>query len=594
MENIEDVEKNVDNVFSNLKIYQLPTELALILSLSIFELHVSNIEAKALDRYSAENAIVMRKSGLQILVENIIKRCLPLSIDLSGIEVKKDDMVSAGAALQFCQRYDMVSLLYWNYYNKLFIGSVNNRIVEFKYHEGLDIGRSTLNLLLHRYNESQNLTKSMDKSNFIPIRSAVKYSEATTIAIELIKKYEIEEIMDQMPDEIYALEKEIFKLQEKPRLDENTNYKGYSIGEYYRFWIEFSTLMAVYRFLCDKKSKLDNTFDRSSSRYILMCSLPKLLKWIINKASLREETVKLIIMDLMLDTESTHPDVLIQPLIPLKKQSMVLISPTIVTTTNWETCLLRNWGRSPDIYGNVVGGKKGKLADQLGNKFNHDYFVVSTRKKILGDNNKEIGDVDVAVFDKREGTIVIFEVKWLIEPDSPKETNKTHKEINTGIKQVLQNKREYLREPANFLKHVFPQYRIESTEVKELLGFVVGHGDVGPKDDIQNEIFVLDYLVLSEIIDGSKNLNLKELMKEVTNKHRKIEEIALKQAGTIRLKLAGYLFSAPGFGNFQAAESQGMKYQEKIKRNDLCSCGSGLKYKKCCLAVESLSQNAVF
>ncbi len=594
MGNIEDVEKNVDNVFSNLKIYQLPAELALILSLSIFEFHVSNIEAGGLDRYSAENAIVMRKSGLQILVENIIKRCLPLSIDLSGIKVKKDDMSSAGAALQFCQRYDMLSLLYWNYHNKSFIGSVNNRIVEFKYHEDIDIGRSTLNLFLHRYNESQNLSKSMDKSNFIPSRSAVKYNEAITIAIELIKKYEIEEIMDQMPDEIYEPRKEIFKLIEKPRVDENTNYKGYSIGEYYRFWIEFSTLMAVYRFLCDNKSELDNTFGRSSSRYIMMCSLPKLLKWIINKSSLKEETVKLILMDLMLDIDSTHPDVLIQPLIPLKKQGMVLISPTIVTTTNWETCLLRNWGRSPDVYGKVVGGKKGKLADQLGNKFNHDYFVVSTRKKILRDNNKEIGDVDVAVFDKREGTVVIFEVKWLIEPDSPKETKKTHQEINTGIKQVLQNKREYLREPASFLKHVFPQYRIESTEVKELLGFVVGHGDVGIRDDIQNEIFVLDYLVLSEIIDGSKNLNLKQLMKEVTNKHRKIEEIALKQAGTLRLKLAGYLFSAPGFGNFLVAESQAMKYQEKIKRNDLCSCGSGLKYKKCCLAIESLSQNAVF
>ncbi len=104
MENIEAVEKHIDTVFSNLKIYQLPIELALILSLSIFEYHVSNIKTKALDRYSEENAILMRKGGLQLLDENAIKRCLPLSIGLSDIEVKVDDLGSGGAALQVCQR----------------------------------------------------------------------------------------------------------------------------------------------------------------------------------------------------------------------------------------------------------------------------------------------------------------------------------------------------------------------------------------------------------------------------------------------------------------------------------------------------------
>ena len=594
MSNVEDIEKHVDNVLSGLRIFQLPAELALIVSSVMLEYHVSKIPERVPDIHSYQNAFTERKSGFQILIENIIKRCSPLPIDAPDIEITGDSLSSTSAALQFCQRYDLVSLLYWNYYSKLFIGSVNNRIVEFKYPEAIDVGRSTLNLYLSRYNETERVSKAINKGNVVPILSAEKRRKAISIAIEALKKYEIEEIMNQMPDDIYASFREIFALQEKSKLEENTNYKGYSIDEYYRFWIEFSTLMAVYRFLCVEKSKLDNNFNRNASRYILICSLPKLLKWIKNIVPLEEKTVKLIIMDLLLDTESAHPDVLIQPLIPLKANRMVIISPSIVTTTNWEVCLLRNWGRSPDIYGKVIGGQKENLANKLGNLFNTDYFVVSTRKKILGDNDNEIGDVDVAVFDKREGTIVIFEVKWLIEPDSPKETKKTHQEIKTGIKQVLRNKREYLREPANFLKHVFPQYRIESTEVKELLGFVVGHGDVGPKDDIQNEIFVLDYLVLSEIIDGSKNPNLKQLMKEVTNKHRKIEEIALKQAGTIRLKLAGYLFSAPGFGNFLAAESQGMKYQEKIKRNDLCSCGSGLKYKKCCLAIESLSQNTVF
>ena len=38
---------------------------------------------------------------------------------------------------------------------------------------------------------------------------------------------------------------------------------------------------------------------------------------------------------------------------------------------------------------------------------------------------------------------------------------------------------------------------------------------------------------------------------------------------------------------------KGTEYSGKPKRNDLCSCGSGLRYKKCCMAIEKSRKKSI-
>ncbi|MFC1962612.1 YecA family protein [Chloroflexota bacterium] len=453
-----------------------------------------------------------------------------------------------------------------------------------------DFGRAQLSLILHRHRESQRLSRSVESGRLPPSISAEKTSKAMLKAVQHI---DIKEIMYQLPDDTYMPFREMVKASlPSQTIDETTYFQGYTVGEYHQFWIEFTTLMGIYLMACEKKEIIDKSFNSLGNR-VLQFSLPTIVILVTNRGNVGKETTKHILSDLILDLKASHPDVLVQPLIPFPSKQIILLSPSLITTTNWEVCLLRNWSSYPDVYGRVIGAKKDRLSDQFSRIFNSQRFVVSTRKKLYSGSGQLVGDVDVAVFDPSEGLLVLFEVKWLIEPDSPRETIKAHMELETGIKQVLRNKSEFTRDPTNFLTQVFPDRTVEVTAIKDLKCFVAARGSVGHKDDWQNQVLILDYSLSSDIIASSGNSSLRQMIEAVIDQQRILSDFAAKRAGIMRMKLAGYLFCLPGYGNF-IEKPPVHRRRKEVERNNPCLCGSGLKYKKCCLGLEKYSENAMY
>lgn len=165
----DELENHIDRALSNLRIYRLPTELALIVSLTVFEDILRGTHERVPDRFSAEAAMIYHKAALQILIPQILRRCSKPATENKVIEVTLDALADVGDALGFCQRYDIATLAYTQLHQGWFIGSLNGRIAEFAFAEGTDFGRAQLNFTLHGYHQWERVTGSNPVTYHLPL-----------------------------------------------------------------------------------------------------------------------------------------------------------------------------------------------------------------------------------------------------------------------------------------------------------------------------------------------------------------------------------------------------------------------------------------
>jgi len=83
-------------------------------------------------------------------------------------------------------------------------------------------------------------------------------------------------------------------------------------------------------------------------------------------------TCEYIIDSLILDQKSKRPDLQLQPFIPIDGTELLMLSPSLVYTSNWEVCLLRNWAKKPGKYGDLIAHQKLGLEDEVASCFFHD------------------------------------------------------------------------------------------------------------------------------------------------------------------------------------------------------------------------------
>jgi hypothetical protein len=64
MDSLLDLEKYIDSVLENHKVFKTPVELALITSTLMFEFHYTKIFDRFIDLSSTENAMIQRKNEI--------------------------------------------------------------------------------------------------------------------------------------------------------------------------------------------------------------------------------------------------------------------------------------------------------------------------------------------------------------------------------------------------------------------------------------------------------------------------------------------------------------------------------------------------
>lgn len=590
-QNIDELEQHFDEALSRLRVYELPLSIALYFSLVAFEEFYCTATDLIPERLSASAAMLYHKDALEILVPELFKRCKSQEPLGEPPLVTQDIVHTVSDALHFCMRYQFAVHSYTLYHQKQFTGSLSDRVVDFQYSRDFNLGRSSLSLLLHNYHEQSTIDQSWLSGMLPPSIASNKSKEAI---VKRIKSADVRAILDSTPDEVYIPIREIVEATiPRPTVDTNANCGNYSIGDCYNFWIEFMVRMFAYNFACKEKSGIDDLFNLSRHR-VLRLTLPELSAILANRGTVKYEVALSILTDLVFDGTARRPDILVQPLVPLSNTEIILIAPSLICTANWEVCVLRNWIKLyPDIYGRVIASRKGELAKSLRSALASKHFVTSVNRELTDEKGQTISDVDVAAFDSFDGLLALFQLKWLIEPDSTRETIHTDTEIAYAFDQSIRCKRAFEKDRSSFLKQVFPDYDVGVSAVKELKCYVVVRGDMGNKDDEENDIYVLDYLLSIDTINNSTDVPLRQILSRVIDKQVEISNSIEEHAYQLRIKLAGYLIRLPGYSAIARPIVKRSPKTKQPSRNDRCICGGGKKYKKCCLELASYDEDVV-
>ena len=132
------------------------------------------------------------------------------------------------------------------------------------------------------------------------------------------------------------------------------------------------------------------------------------------------------------------------------------------------------------------------------------------------------------------------------------------------------------------IDHHWKDHLLAVDQLKEGIG-LRGYGQKDPKIEYQKEA----YQMFLEMLDRIKKDTVEKLFAIQIAKEKEAQEIKLERKQTFVMSRGGE--SAQGGGG-ETEDGKGVTFRregKKIGRNDPCPCGSGKKYKKCCLLKES-------
>jgi hypothetical protein len=571
-------EKYIDNIWDSIRILNIPSSAALFGVLVVFEDSFEGLRQRG--------GIVRLRQTLDKNIPHIIVSCKnEHKVNLE--ENNRNDIFSsynetvAVESLSFASRYDWLEYHLTAYHQGKFFCELKEREIIFKSKSSKQLSRAIMTHTLGKIHEDQalnkdELTKAWNSND--GIIEAMKSMEDT------IRGISINKIITRIPDNVF----EKFKLHvhataPKPSIDTKLNMGSFSLEEYYNFWLGLSSLMLAYLQSCDIKYKPTTASNKLSK--IIIADKEELASNISQRQSIRFDSCKQIVSEMILDTKVKRPDLQLHPLIPLN-ETKLLIAPHMIFTSNWEVCLLRNWAvSSPSKYGAVASLKKGKLESEL-EKIIAEEKVIVKKEKIIHDINtgEEITDVDLVVFDHRDKNLLIVQIKWVIGYDSFQEQTHCEQELQKGISQLKLCKDEVNNNIEHFIHEVFSDTELKKETIENTYYYLIGRGSIGTgiEDDEEN-IVVLDYDMCLEYLIKKEYGTINDRLQALARYQNNLEKEILDDIAFLPMNIGGYSLKTEGRNS---TKFKVKRVVPSFSPKDACLCGSGKAYKDCCKGLD--------
>ncbi|MDP2729220.1 MAG: hypothetical protein Q8O55_01900 [Dehalococcoidales bacterium] len=592
--NIKDIENHIDQVWGNLAICRFSLHLALFMVLSVFENKIDTARNMVLegelDRRLADGGLVHLRDSLQTLIPQIFEKCNRARFrekDILVLRGLRTFPLPAYEASDFSQRYQWFAYHITSYHQDLLNCSVDGRVLTFSFPKNINIGSALMHHALNRFHEEVQIDK--DRLSKLYMRNS--YKEITEKLRLSLRHKNIRQFLYSIPPDMLNDFKEMVDSSApQPTIQEDLAFETYSIGDYYNFWKHLSALMICYLQAC--KVKYSPGSNRLLYSRVLILTPDEIVEAVSSSGEVSADVCSNIVKDFTLDIYSQRPDIQVRYIIPVHGSDYVYLSPTLVFTSSWEVCLLRNWAKmSHDKYGAVVASKKSRLADQLAKHFEGNDIITAIRRNIFSSEQKLLGDIDLAVFDKNSGYLAIVELKWVLRPDSFQEHSHAREEINQGINQLERIINQYERNSNLILKQLFSDQSIEAKMVTEVQYFLICDGDIEHYDKAESMgINVLDYQLCIDMLITNPGDATRERFKKMIDRNLAYAQASADDLCYHTMKIAGYAFRTPGL------RGTGRQYiQEAYDRvpplpKSSCYCGSGIAYQDCCQLVESIEE----
>lgn len=594
MNQIKNIENIIDQVWGNLAIYKMPLYLALFVILCGYEYLNADMRTRVLsgklNRRDFEGGTIHLRAGLQCLIPQLYKKCPRIKFKHRYIKTLRDlrtSLLPVSEANNFSQRYEWFAYHITSYRLRWLICSVEGRILTFSYPGDIHIGKSLMHHALKRLHEGY----YTDKDQLLNTFNAMSPKELTEKMHLALRHKSTEQYIHSIPLDVLSNARErTDALSPAPTIQEELVFETYSIGDYYRFYKILSALMLCYLEACKTKHKQGDR--RLFFSRLLILTPNELVEIVSSSGEVTANVCRNIVRDFTLDTDASRPDIQVRYIVPIKDSDYVYLSPTLVFTSQWEVCLLRNWAiMSPGKYGAVIASKKHSLADRLAKYFTNKNVVTAVRKDIILSKKDPLGDIDLAIFDKNSGYLAIIELKWIITPDSIQEESHAMDEVSKGVDQLERMILQYKNNEDFILKQLFSEQDIESKMITKVQYFLICDGYIYHYDKATHlGINVLDYQLCVHTLEEFSTIPTKERFNEAINRNQSYAQTSANDLCYHTMKIAGYAFRTPGekgFGRQDVNDPIDLKsYHPKSK----CFCGSGRLYKDCCQLVETIEE----
>ena len=565
-EYIRDVEKVIDSFHKTHPAFLLNQKTALYNALVVFE-DMCRLGGSAEMLLSNDNInfsflIKNRIDSLNMLVRWIYTDCQHSDCDSLNLEIIPDRYVTFVNLLEnYAKPYSDICGAYIGYSRGKFTLEINKSSQIITFHDNPATRSITIS------DVAESMMRDLDRRlQFVPMAD---YGEVNM---------DLEKSINFVDDHItYSVESSIWlpfemmmerQWNQTSELPETWKFEDFSLGDFKRFWIAIATLASIHMFACLKSGKTGAAVEDA----VLMRSPAFFATFISGKSGISQASAETILHYLTFNSNIKNNDAVYQPLIQIDNDLLAL-APHLILASRPERNLIALINKKKDkSYFTLTNLREGFMQDVFTNGITNISGIQISKNKALPGT---LPDVDYSILDLTSNTVLVCELKWLVEPDSPQEVYSRSDDLEHGCNQITDILVYANHNKSDFCKRVFG---IDCDDNFSFLGCVVS------KKGIQVDNSEIPVISLPTIIELLQNAD------SVSNAFLAIQERTYLlsipshfEFGLGTVKYAGYTFEIPALKKERAKTNfTYRRVSHKVGRNDPCPCGSGKKYKKCC------------
>ncbi len=563
---IREVEKTIDDFHKQSPVFSLNRKTALYHALTVFE-DVCRLGGTAnigLLGDSLEYSFLIREQldALNILIQWIFQDCPSTRDDILDKSIIPYRYISIGDLLEKqAKAYSPICSAYISYSRGRFLVQTDEKQKKITFLDNPEKRGIFISDVMESLLRDQSAGVQLAPAQELPIASRKLIASI---------RFQNGHISYRTDSEVWNAYQQMMERQwiQTSELPEEWKFDTFSVREYKQFWVAVATLCIIHMTACLKS----NIPGANVEEAVITKAPLEFSQFISQKSGISEQISAAIVEFLTYNDRIKNNDIVYQPFV-LVDENMLALAPHLILPSRPERNLISLIHKLRDkSYFDLTNLREGIMQDELSFVIGKLPYVVVAQNKALPD---PLPDVDYAIWDKESNTILVCELKWLVEADSTSEILARIQDIEHGCKQISDILTYGQNNTLGFFNKVFGVIEIEQTP--QIIGCVISKR--GIRADSSN-VPVISAQRLLELFQQNRACEVLEIIR---NKSYLIPAPRNFEFGLKTISYAGYSFEIPALlkdrpilqGTYERAGA-------KIGRNDPCPCGSGKKYKKCC------------
>jgi len=519
------------DIFQNLSIFQQPRESALYHFCAVLEVEAFKAAASSKALFNAHRAAALSSTRA---IPGIFERCSPGGTD--ELRIDQDVFMQARELFEFSRDYEDIAFSF----------ELADK-GQFEIYVARRDPRITFNYASPEANARDTLLRSGEVTERIIAPASKKEAAAVLDAADRVRKCLEGLIRAKGVDAIeYDFTQELVSVVQRwaeglmaavPwEFPEALNVGPIRFGDLRRFW---GALLAISN-THDMAHLIAMGGDFSKWPIGSIVAIRSFGQWIdilARVSSLRPQAVSQLLAWYKFDATISSATPILQPFLEIMPDRICVPSSFLIGNAI-ERNFLKLLNRHPQMrqYVNTVSRAKEPIAlDQIGQLFPEPGFQIAKQVVIPGAT-----DADTIIYERSSGFVLVLQHKWLISPDTAKESASNDDELRKGVQQAVKSRDAFSADPQLLRKAL----RLTSSDrISEIGAAVVCRGSESTGFVPESQVPVVSERAFRLLVEKAKDLGqLWNALKERPDLAQAAQSVLDAKR---KVNLAGYEFVFP-------------------------------------------------